>query len=383
MDMAAAVKVAKMAKKIGGKIMRYVRDDNAHAYGLDEAVSVVLAGEGVSPFWPEAEIEFTTADGSLTIAISSPSRAILRANPFPAGAKLWNGPDLLPDTQYRSMLASLFHDLIWVHRRELAEAFGRDEQSVLAWGNDVLYTIWVWASGNAVQRLEARLAWHVCDLAAPWYHSAKKILRLGCIAALAATMAGCASPPTWTVESADGTNAVVRAMQAPAATQVSTPSGAGDTLPPSGSEGGGSSQGAGVLAPDAVAFSALDWCWGGFQGGKAKAVDGCRIGSLEVSSSGLSYSWEAGGCERLGAASETDYSHTVCALFCRVGGKWRGGKFDWISTSRRTRDLKNCMEGYGGWDKDAVGQADAYAFVVVSKDGRRRSNVAVAEGRAK
>ena len=63
--------------------------------------------------------------------------------------------------------------------------------------------------------------------------------------------------------------------------------------------------------------------------------------------------------------------------YVRVGGKWQGGKFDWISTSRLSRDFKNVRDGYGGWRKDAIEAAEAFAFVICSKDGKRRSNVAL------
>jgi hypothetical protein len=65
----------------------------------------------------------------------------------------------------------------------------------------------------------------------------------------------------------------------------------------------------------------------------------------------------------------------VACLFCYSGGKWVGGKFDWVSTSRRTRDFKNIHEGYHGWSPTVFKNATAYAFVIVSKDGKSRSNV--------
>ncbi len=127
---------------------------------------------------------------------------------------------------------------------------------------------------------------------------------------------------------------------------------------------------------DEVDFSALNWSWGGFNGKNAKPVEGVEIGSLKVSGN-LTYKWVRGGCEKLGATSREDADHTICALFCKLDGKWQGGKFDWISTSRLSRDFKNVREGYGGWRKDAIEAAEAYAFVICSKDGKRRSNVAM------
>ena len=127
-------------------------------------------------------------------------------------------------------------------------------------------------------------------------------------------------------------------------------------------------------AEDAADFSALDWCWGGFKGGGAALDNRARIMGLRVTSSGLSYSWMSGGCENLGASGKDDAA-CIAALFCLIGGKWRGGKFDWISTSRTTRAFTNIAEGYGGWDNGAVGKADKFAFVICAKDGKRRTNV--------
>ena len=81
-----------------------------------------------------------------------------------------------------------------------------------------------------------------------------------------------------------------------------------------------------------------------------------------------------GGCENLGAGSKEDPACLAC-LFCLIGGKWIGGKFDWISTSRTSRDFKNVSDGYNGWDKGAIGKAAKYAFVIVSRDGKKRTNV--------
>ena len=126
---------------------------------------------------------------------------------------------------------------------------------------------------------------------------------------------------------------------------------------------------------DAVDYSLLDFRWGGFKGGKAKLADRPRIKGLKVTLDGLSYSWSQGGCEDLGADNAGDAGCTICALFCFVSGKWVGGKFDWISTSRRTRSFENIHGGYNGWDPSALSSATQYAFVIVSKNGKARTNV--------
>ena len=126
--------------------------------------------------------------------------------------------------------------------------------------------------------------------------------------------------------------------------------------------------------PDEVAFAQLKWKYGGFGGGGAVLENNTRIGKLQVTSGGLSYTWANGGCEKLGAASSTDANCVAC-LFCHVGGEWIGGKFDWISTSQRSKDFANIKTAYKGWTTDAIEKADAYAFVILSRDGKKRSNV--------
>lgn len=119
------------------------------------------------------------------------------------------------------------------------------------------------------------------------------------------------------------------------------------------------------------------WCYGGFNGAGARPLTDCEIANLnvEVNRNRMTYSWIRGGCETLGASGSTDFNYTLACLFVRVNGVWRGGKFDWISTSRTSRDLKNIFDGYRGWKSSDLQAADAYAFVIVSKDGSRRSNV--------
>ncbi len=124
---------------------------------------------------------------------------------------------------------------------------------------------------------------------------------------------------------------------------------------------------------DGVDFSALRWRYGGFDGSNAKLADGVRIKDLTVTSDRISYAWAAGGCERLGASSREDAA-CIAAFFCRVDGEWVGGKFEWISTSRQSRDTDN-LRGYNGWSETIFNAASAYAFVIVSRDGRKRSNV--------
>jgi hypothetical protein len=86
----------------------------------------------------------------------------------------------------------------------------------------------------------------------------------------------------------------------------------------------------------------------------------------------MSYSWKSGGCESIGAGGGGDYSQTMACLFIKESdGGWRGGKFDWISTSRTTRSFTNIHGGYHGWNAGRFKAAKECAFVIVSRSGKR------------
>ncbi len=389
METAAAIEIGRKVVKVADKVLKYLKEDNSHSYGLDEEVSVLLSGKDVA--WPASSAvslaDYTTQDGSLTIAFCETSLDVavrLVAHPFPVSSNLWNGPDIISDTKFRAMAASLFHDLIWEHASELAKAWGVSKTDVLGWGDGVLYAVWMWASEDTLLgRIEARVAWSVCEFSKGWYHTAKKWLGLHTIAlATLLAAAGCVgTPPDWQVVEFTGTNAIIRAMGGEQTVEAE-PETISTTAPSQEKEASGAGAGETSVTPaahgDAVDFSSLEWAYGGFKGGGAKPVNGVEIGSLKVSGN-LTYKWVAGGCEKLGATSREDAGHTICALFVRNGGRWKGGKFDWISTSRTSRDLKNIKSGYNGWPRDAVDKAEAFAFVIVSEDGKKRSNVAYAQ----
>lgn len=145
-------------------------------------------------------------------------------------------------------------------------------------------------------------------------------------------------------------------------------------VPSPSSSGGTPTPNSNSSTEDAVDYTLLDWRWGNFKGAKA-SLSSARIKSLKVGSGSLSYAWERGSCSDLDAACSHSNPCCTCALFCRVDGKWVGGKFEHISTDRTSRGLGNVQEGYGGWDPSALTRADAYAFVILDDGAKRRTNV--------
>lgn len=132
-------------------------------------------------------------------------------------------------------------------------------------------------------------------------------------------------------------------------------------------------------AADEAPYGAFSWAYGGFNGSRA-ALDAPRIGALKMNGmSGLSYNWVGPNLSAWGIG-HANADALACLFLRRADGSWVGGKFDWVSSSRTTRDFKN-LGGYQGWTLEGVPNPCRAAFVIVSADGRRRTNVIAADWR--
>lgn len=108
---------------------------------------------------------------------------------------------------------------------------------------------------------------------------------------------------------------------------------------------------------------------------KATEDPNAQIKDLKLNKDGLSYKWAKGGCENLGASSKGDYSQTLAVAGYGDGKTFKAAKFDWISTSRTSRSFENIHEHYNGFDPDAFFSAKHRCFFIMSKDGKRRTNI--------
>ncbi len=132
-------------------------------------------------------------------------------------------------------------------------------------------------------------------------------------------------------------------------------------------------------AADEAEYDTFTWAFGGFDGSRATLSEP-RIASLGMNGmSGLSYRW-AGPNLSVWGLGHTEAGALACLFVRRADGSWVGGKFDWISSSRTTRDFRN-LGGYNGWSLAGIPDPCRAAFVIVSADGRRRSNVITADWR--
>jgi hypothetical protein len=126
-------------------------------------------------------------------------------------------------------------------------------------------------------------------------------------------------------------------------------------------------------AGDQAPFSSFRFSYGGFNGSGAK-LSAPRIANLRISGNNLSYSWAGPNLSAWGLGHSE--AGAVCCLFVKnSAGAWVGGKFDWISSSRTSRSFNNVNRGYGGWTLSGVPNPCETAFVIISSNGGRRSNV--------
>lgn len=126
-------------------------------------------------------------------------------------------------------------------------------------------------------------------------------------------------------------------------------------------------------ASDQVAFSSLNWVYGGFNGSGA-SHDQVSIRNLKMNASGLSYAYTTD-LSAWGVSFDDCNAALICMFVKNNKGQWVGGKIDWISSSRVTRDYHNVYGHYNGWTLSDVPNPCNACIVIVHKDGKRRSNV--------
>ena len=162
------------------------------------------------------------------------------------------------------------------------------------------------------------------------------------------------------------------AQTAPAGKQPAAPAGE-QPAAPAGEQPAAPAEPA-PAAGDEVSFSAFPFNYGGISG-RGAALSSPRIKGLRISGQNLSYSWAGPNLSAWGLGHDNYSGAYACLFVQRSDGSWVGGKFDWISSSRTSRHLENVFHGYEGWSLGGVPNPCSAAFVIVSADGRRRTNV--------
>ena len=191
-----------------GKIIDYIKDDLTHWYALKKDVSVKIKGEGVTELFGKHERMICLNHLSIYVDVLG-SSVTLTAHPFKVEDKMWNGANILPNSDYESMLASLFHDLLYEYMSEIANKCNTTDKAVRKWADDVLYTIWADSTTSRKQKFLARAGHAVCRIFGGIFHSVTRWFAL-LIAVLA--MAGCAVPE-WDVVDVQNGDAVKEVIE--------------------------------------------------------------------------------------------------------------------------------------------------------------------------
>lgn len=128
-------------------------------------------------------------------------------------------------------------------------------------------------------------------------------------------------------------------------------------------------------SPSSPSSPVLLFRYGGFDGSRAVEDQATWIEAFRFTSTGMSYQWASSSLRPWGL-EDTEAGALACAFYWSdKEQKWIGGKFDWISTSRTSRSWENIRGRYNGWDPDAFFSAKRHAFCIVSRDGKRRTNL--------
>ena len=118
----------------------------------------------------------------------------------------------------------------------------------------------------------------------------------------------------------------------------------------------------------------IEFIYGGFKGGGAVEDPEVQIGDFKMDSKHMTYKWTMNDMSKWGYGY-TDAKALACAFFYdEVSKKYLGGKFDWISSSRTSREWENIYSGYNGWRADKFFAAKKRGFCIVSGDGKKRTN---------
>lgn len=191
----------------------YIAEDLNKYYGLDKEVSVTIRGENINELFGKQErmIEckhtYAEPSGKLKTIVAmtiwndvSGNKVVLTAKPFPIESRLWNGANVIPDTDYESMLASLFHDIFYELMESLALKLDKTPSEVRKWADDALYAIWSGTARSPLERLKARIGFGICRAFGGIFHRVTKWFIF--IVALLA-IGGCCVPD-WTLEDVEG-----------------------------------------------------------------------------------------------------------------------------------------------------------------------------------
>lgn len=121
----------------------------------------------------------------------------------------------------------------------------------------------------------------------------------------------------------------------------------------------------------------ISWVYGGYDGSKTVEIDKTMIKDLVLSRKSLSYSWaipESEAIIYLGSKKYDTADLYACFFVANNNNEIVGGKFEWISISRKSRDLENIFTRYNGWNLANVPSTTKAYFCIVNPNTGKRTN---------
>lgn len=119
------------------------------------------------------------------------------------------------------------------------------------------------------------------------------------------------------------------------------------------------------------------WIYGGVNGSGFQCV-GNLIGNLNATGNNMSYSWivsETEAVQLLGSKEKTEADLLACFFVTTTSGEVVGGKFEWISVSRKTRQFGNILvKKYQGWSLANVPNPTKVYFCIANPKNGKRTN---------
>ncbi len=214
-----------------------------------------------------------------------------------------------------------------------------------------------------------------------FYRFTLAAIAIGAILGLLFSSCGCATLPegdSWGAIIRDGYDTVRdiykwdRAQKGRAKAEASQPT-TPEPTPPTSPEPTPSTQ-------DYADYSSFQWRYGGENFSSAAHTGAVAITFKGLSANRIDYSWDRD-LSNWGIKDPKAADAVVCAFIQDSTGNWIGGKTDWVSTSRKSRDFNNVYNGYKGWSLSGIPNPTQLALVIVRRDGKERSNVIGGEWR--
>ncbi len=360
-----------VAPKIVPVVYKVLKEDANHFYGNQFIVDYgVIRTTHFKAF--DYEDEF------LVVERVDDERSHWWIKNFEPETKIWDGSSLALDKGKIWFLdfdalfrASMAHDVIYERAEAISKATGIPVKKILAFADDCLKIL---AEGYGASPKMTTPLHKILRFGGNMFHQIKKLIGIF----LVTLLCGCYSIQTeiespvpeihWTGPfSFDTTNKLDTTANLPGHSQNdSAPTNEYISIPSVPNQ---------PVTPEVPPIAFQIESFGSPNCSKAKEVSEAQIKDLKISKNGLTYRWATGGCEKLGASSASDYSQTLAVAGYGDGKTFKAAKFDWISTSRTSRSFENIYDHYNGFDPDKFFSAKHRCFFIMSKDGKKRTNI--------